>query len=100
MKEKISLKKNFPALRFIMQFYKAVAIFIGIIYAIAIAFTVVGSSNGILVAIPLAIIGFFAFVGVFAVGELIEVFLSIENTNRTLVELQKRALQLEINKQK
>ncbi|QPC82009.1 hypothetical protein G4Y79_20315 [Phototrophicus methaneseepsis] len=95
MKEKNSPKKKFPALRFIMQLYKGIAILIGGLYAIVVVYSLF--QDGIFMAFIAAISGFFAFVGIFAFGEFIEVFLSIESTNRTMVELQKRILQLEIN---
>jgi hypothetical protein len=87
-------EKRFPVLHMVMRFYKIAARIIGVFYALTVGITVIDA--GLLAGIVLGIAGFFVFVSIYASGEVIEVFLSFEESNRTLVEIQKRALQIQM----
>jgi len=88
-------ENRFPVLRLMMRLYKIAAYILGGLYALAVAFTVIDS--GLMAGILLAVIGFFVFVAIYASGEVIEVFLSIEESGRTLVSLQKRLIQMKVH---
>ena len=90
--------KQFPALRLVMRLYKIVAVLVAVVYAFLVVAALLDS--GLVAAIVLAIAGFFVFVFIYASGELIEVFLSVEENSRTLVEIQKRALQIQMRNTK
>ncbi|GEM_PF-4251712 len=89
-------KKNenrYPALKLVMQMYKAFALFLGVILMLATVFAFI--DNGIGAGLVSAITSFIVFVAVYASGELLEVFLSIENNLHQSVMIQKRMLQLQ-----
>jgi len=86
-------EKRFPVLRLVIQLYKIAAIIIGAIMALSIAFTFI---DGGFVAGTIAAIGaFIVWIFIYASGEILEVFLSIESNSRDLVAIQKRLLQLQ-----
>lgn len=87
-------EKRFPVLRLVMRMYKIAAMIVGGIYALIVVFAIL--DNGIFAGLMLAVVGFFVFVAIYASGEIIEVFLSVEENQRTLVEIQKRALQIQM----
>ena len=86
--------KRFPVLRLVMRMYKIAAMIVGGIYALIVVFAIL--DNGLVAGLMLAVVGFFVFVAIYASGELIEVFLSVEENQRTLVEIQKRSLQIQM----
>ena len=94
MNKNNSQEKRFPALRLVMRFYKIGARIIGILYMILVVLTVI--DTGLIAGIILGIVGFLGYIGIYASGEVVEVFLSLEESNRTLVEIQKRALQIQM----
>lgn len=89
---------RFPILSLIMQFYKKFALLLGVIFAFKAAFDVV--DFGLSAGISTAIAGFITFVAVYASGEVIQLFLAIEENSRRSAEAQKRALQLQVRESK
>jgi hypothetical protein len=77
----------------VMRLYKFVAVILGLIITFAVALSFFDGQIG--VAIVTAIGGFILLVSIYASGEIIEVFLSIESGTRSLVNIQKRMLQIQ-----
>ncbi len=90
--------ERFPILHLIMRMYKYAAMALGVLIALMVAFETFDYGLGS--GLALALQGFILWVVIYASGEIIELFLSIEENLRMQTRLQQRQLQVAMKKER